>query len=384
MSSSASILPLYPQPKKQADHNTKLREYLKTVNRHKIVKLRAKKTKSGYTFLLEYFKNNQRVREYLKIYYSGLKENARIDNDNLKLALRIRDRHEIKFHEDKYNFQLYDKKQDILLIKYIEGIISQLTRKDSPWMNTLKHLKKYTPAGFSIGRVDRAYCEGFKNYLLKHPDIKSRNTAHVYFSVLKATLNRAIREQIIYINPAQQIQISKQETRRDFLTIEEIKKLKDTPCMSEQTKRAFLFSCFTGLRFSDIKKITWENIQDGYINYQQQKTKGMERMKLSKNALEIIESQKRGRKVHAGKVFNVVTANCSNDHIRRWARDAGINKKITWHCGRHTFATLCLSAGNDIYTVSKLLGHKDVKVTQIYARLIDSKKDEAIDRLPTI
>ncbi len=154
--------------------------------------------------------------------------------------------------------------------------------------------------------------------------------------------------------------------------------------MSEQTKRAFLFTCFTGLRVSDIKRLTWENIQSGYLDFRQQKTKGIERIKLSKSALEIIESQKGERTAPAGKVFDIISAYSTNDHIRQWARDAGINKNITWHCGRHTFATLCLSAGNDIYTVSKLLGHKDVKVTQIYARLIDTKKDEAIDKLPTI
>ena len=84
-------------------------------------------------------------------------------------------------------------------------------------------------------------------------------------------------------------------------------------------------------------------------------------------------------------VFDLIPSeNKINKHIKNWIQAAGINKHVTFHISRHNFATLLLSSDIDIYTVSKLLGHKDVKVTQIYAKLIDKKRDEAIEKLPKI
>lgn len=110
---------------------------------------------------------------------------------------------------------------------------------------------------------------------------------------------------------------------------------------------------------------------------------GFERIKLSKNALKIISRQ---RKLNGGqgKVFRLLYHTTTQQHINQWVKDAGITEHITWHSGRHTFTTLALTHDIDLYTVSKLLGHKEIKTTQIYAKLIDKKKDEAVDKLPVI
>jgi site-specific recombinase XerC len=209
----------------------------------------------------------------------------------------------------------------------------------------------------------------------------------MYLAKLKAALNIAIKEKILTVNPAQDISIDKENTHTENLTIEEIRKLYESPCMSDQTKRAFIFSCFTGLRISDIKKLTWDEIRDNHLLYKSKKTKKYEKMKIHSRALKILEEQRVYQKQNnplSERVFKLVSDNHTNKHIKKWAIDAGLSKKVTWHVGRHTFATLNLTSGNDIFTTSKLLGHEDVKVTQIYAKLNDSKKDEAIDRLPDI
>jgi integrase len=228
--------------------------------------------------------------------------------------------------------------------------------------------------------VDKNFCIGFREYLLQKV---SQNTAHTYFARLKAVLNQAVEREVINTNPSRFSQIKKTDVYKEFLTVDDLRKLKETPCYNQETKNAFLFSCYTGLRFSDIDSLRFKDIEGGYINFKQQKTKGYERIKLSKNAIAIINSQReRGKK--EGKVFNLLYPTTTIVHIQKWVRDAGIKKHITWHSGRHTFATLALTHDIDLYTVSKLLGHKEIKTTQIYAKLIDKKKDEAVDKLPVI
>ena len=130
--------------------------------------------------------------------------------------------------------------------------------------------------------------------------------------------------------------------------------------------------------------MTKEQIHDKYIQFRQQKTGDMERIKLNPDALKIIEEQIKTNLIGNSNIFNLP----SRTHIKRlmriWIKESQINKKITFHCSRHTFATLCLTYDVDLYTVSKLLGHRDIKTTQIYAKLIDKKKDEAIDKLPEL
>jgi integrase len=150
-------------------------------------------------------------------------------------------------------------------------------------------------------------------------------------------------------------------------------------------KEAFLFSSLTGLRFSDIKALKWKNIsfdsQNGYtIKFIQQKTKGLEHLPISEQAIKIIGE----RKLDNELVFNnLIYSAYHNKILHRWIEKAGIEKHITFHCARHSFATLQLTFNTDIYTVSKLLGHRYLKTTEIYAKVIDKKKINAVANMPT-
>jgi integrase len=260
--------------------------------------------------------------------------------------------------------------------------LSTLTKKKnlSTWDITLKHLKEFSKGRKIIfNEIDSKWCESFKDYLLTKVSI---NSTKLYFSKLKAALNKAVLEGEIAENPANKVKIKSEEKQREFLNEEEIQQLINTPFRNINLKNAFLFSCFTGLRLSDIRALTYDKLKGGYIYFKQKKTTGVERFKLSKNALKIIELQKKENK-GIKQVFKLSTSTAMIElHLKKWTEKAEIKKKVTFHVGRHSFAVIALLHDMDIYTLSKLLGHKDLTTTQIYAKIIDKKKDEAIDKLP--
>ena len=168
------------------------------------------------------------------------------------------------------------------------------------------------------------------------------------------------------------------DTHRYFLTIDEVRRLHDTPCKDDVVKRASLFSILTGLRMSDILALTWEKFEiypDGghCVRLTTEKTDASAYNPVSKEAYEICGTPS------TGLVFKSLSKSHINRVLPEWMKDAGINKHITFHCFRHTFATLLVSNGSDIYTVSKMLTHKNVATTQIYADIIDEKKRAAAE-----
>jgi len=148
-------------------------------------------------------------------------------------------------------------------------------------------------------------------------------------------------------------------------------------------KQAFLFSALTGLRWSDINKLVWAEVQHSkeigyYIRFRQKKTKGAETLPISEQAVSLLgERGKPEDRVFLGLKYSA----WHNLKLQQWVMRGGISKTITFHCARHTYATLQLTLGTDIYTVSKLLGHKDLKTTQVYAKIIDERKKEAANKI---
>jgi integrase len=201
---------------------------------------------------------------------------------------------------------------------------------------------------------------------------------------LKAALKQAYKDGILQYDLNKKIEcIKPAETERAYLTIEELNHLVKTPCNNTLMKRAALFSALTGLRFSDIQELTWKKLEyiegQGYfINFIQQKTKGVEVLPISDQAYRLL-GEKKGpdKKVFDGLKYSAF----NNKHLYQWIGAAGISKDITFHCFRHTFATLQLAYGTDITTVSKMLGHRELKTTQIYAKIVDKAKRDAADKI---
>lgn len=170
-----------------------------------------------------------------------------------------------------------------------------------------------------------------------------------------------------------------------YLTIDEVKQVAQTDCESDLIKRAFLFSCLTGLRKCDIIKLTWGEVteQSGFtrIIFRQKKTKGQEYLDITPQAAEMLGP--RGKAMD--EVFKGMPCTSTvNFILKLWMQKAQIDKAITFHCARHTFAVMMLDLGTDIYTVSKLLGHRELTTTQIYAKVLDKNKQAAVARIPDI
>lgn len=258
------------------------------------------------------------------------------------------------------------------------------------WTSAHKHLEAFTKGKLKFAQVNEKFCEGFKEYLQttkstrRNKTTLAQNSAVSYFNKLKAALKQAYKDGYLLFDLNGKVKpIEQAETRRNFLTLEELNNLVKTECNNPLLKRAALFSALTGMRFSDIKNLVWSNVhhsvENGYtLQFTQQKTKGVEDLPISEQAYSLMGE----RKQPADKVFEGLTYSAyENRHLYQWIGAAGITKDITFHCFRHTFATLQLTKGTDIYTVSKMLGHRELKTTQIYAKIVDQTKREAADKL---
>lgn len=199
----------------------------------------------------------------------------------------------------------------------------------------------------------------------------SPNTRNHYIAAMRHIWDRAIQEGLTTSNPWIGIKKEKTNTQREFLTLAELEAVMAAECDYQAVKNAFLFSCFTGLRWGDIVKLRGSQIRDGYLYYTQSKTGSHERVMLPDVALSLAPRDR----------FDLPSYGVVREHLKRLICHAGIEKHITFHCARHTFATLQITLGTDIYVVSKLLGHSNVQVTQVYAKLVDQRKDEAMERL---
>ena len=170
-----------------------------------------------------------------------------------------------------------------------------------------------------------------------------------------------------------------------YLTIDEVKRLAQVDCEYPQIKAAFLFSCLTGLRRSDVLRITWGDVYEQgeftRLIFKQKKTKGQEYLDITQEARVLMGE--RG-KPNEHPFRDIHSPSCTNKAIQEWVLRAGIDKKITFHCARHTFATMMLDIGTDLYVVSKLLGHREIGTTQIYARVMDKNKQAAVASIPSI
>ena len=359
---------------------------IKLQNEGKRIKVTLKKLKDSYSILLVYQimlngKRYSKTKAIKKRVY--LKSTTRQkDVETLRLAMTIRDEFEKNSKTKKIDlFAVTTKNSETDLITYMTNLSESYKGNTyKTWVKAIKHCKTFFGNQFLISELSRSKSRKFSEYLLNN---LKRNSANTYFQKYKQTIKRAIDDEIILIDYASNVIISKEKTNIEFLSLEEIKIVENTPINDINIKNAFLFSCFTGIRIGDLQAIKFSNIVGDHIKFKMQKTKDFIDMKLHPKAKEIIAFQKLLKHPFENDyIFQLKTYETSRKKIKRFMKRTGIKKKITFHCARHTFATICITFDVPIYTLSKLLGHKDVKTTQVYAKLIDKKKDEAIDKLP--
>lgn len=339
-------------------------------------------------------------REFLGLYTLDKPKNnidKQHNKDTLQLAEQIRQKRENQLNKPEV-YTAYELEQLKLkergeqnFVEYFKNLANK--RKSSNhdnWIAAYKFLEAFTKGALKFADLNERFCSDFKEHLLTAKSNKSlktmlsQNSAASYFNKFRAALKQAYKEGYLYVDINARIEpIKETETQRNFLTIEELNSLVKTECNNPLLKRAALFSALTGLRFSDIQKMVWSEIhyskEQGYfIQFTQQKTKGVEVLPISEQAYGLLgEPRQQGEKVFEGLTYSAY----ENKHLYQWIGAAGITKDITFHCFRHTFATLQLSKGTDIYTVSKMLGHRELKTTQIYAKIVDKMKREAADKI---
>ncbi len=262
------------------------------------------------------------------------------------------------------------------------------------WMSVYQHLHHYTSGELFVDEVTEDFCKGFRNYLTTAKALNATksvnttiayNSAVGYFTVFKTALSRAIDAKIIGIgnNPAQRVKrLTRKDTQREFLSLTELQALAKVDCDLPYLKRAGLFSALTGLRYSDVSKLTWAEVRDEEngpsLRYRQQKTDQEETLPINETARTILGD--RGNSTD--KVFpELLYSSWQNQKLQQWCMRAGITRTITFHAFRHTFATLQLQNGTDIYTIAKMMGHANVATTQIYTKVVNDLKRKAADRI---
>lgn len=361
------------------------------------IRIRFKQLANGnQSIYLDCYREGKRSYEFLKLYLvPEIDETTKQQNQNtLQAATAIKSQRLIDMANDEAGITKASQRSKMLLIDWMRYYSGQKLKNGQSDAfskqidKAIRHLILYKGDKVTMKDVDKAYCLGFIDYLngLQMANV----TTAGYFRCLNCALNLAVKDEILPYNPITKIssdqRIKIPESTREYLTVDEVKTLIGTDCINEATKRAYLFSCFCGLRYSDIKALTWGDVLlDGEqyrVKIVMVKTQKTLYLPLSKEALRWMP--KRGGAKDTDKVFTLPSQCYLNVVLRTWAANSGLTKHVTFHTARHTFATLELTAGAELYTVSKLLGHTQVKTTQIYAKIIDKKKDEAVNRLSSL
>ena len=366
------------------------------------MKINVRKRKTGdekSSLNLEITVNGRRTRESLDLFLYNKPKNKLQEKQNketLELVEQIKASKTIELQDQKYGTMRQDfGKRNFL--RFFEEKMEE--RNESAgnygnWDSALKHLKACFGEVLMMNEINLENAEKFKRYIKEQAKTKSgnplsQNSLYSYYNKFKACIRLAYKERFLRENWAEFMKgFSQGETFREYLTFDEVQALVKEKCRYPILKNAFLFSCLTGIRWSDINKLTWSQLRHSEkrgheLIFRQQKTKGMEYLPISEQAVELMGPK--GDALEEARIFAGLKYSAyMNVGLFEWVARAGIKKKITFHCARHTHAVLLLENGTDIYTVSKMLGHRELKTTQIYAKIVDSKKTEAVNSLPKL
>jgi len=337
-------------------------------------------------------------REFLKLYlFSNPKtiEEKKQNTENFDLAEIIRSKRNVQLKNKEFGF----KDNVILNVNFItlyKSVVDDYFNTGSKsnhnsWKASLNHLENFSGGVILSTNLTLDYIKKYRAYLLNAKSTRNskidknltKNTASSYFKNFISVLKIAYKQNLIEKNLAEDAEyIKEEETHREYLTEEEISLLWKTEIKIEKVKYMAIFSALSGLRFVDINNLYWENIfhdkhQGYYISLREEKTKSIKNHPISDTAYNILKTQK----ANTGLIFGGIQYSQITRPLKEWITKSGIKKKISFHNFRHSYATLQLANGTDIYTVSKLLGHKNVSTTQIYTKVMDKNKIDAANRI---
>ena len=296
-------------------------------------------------------------------------------------AIRCR-RYEIVINE---RYDLFDKMQ--LKEDFVEYFEKEAKKHNQKWLYAFGHFKDYVNDKCTFEEVDIELCQGFSNYLEEEALNKrtgaklAQNSAAGYWAAFRCLLGIAYKTKKLRENINDYLEcMDTERTMKESLTLEEIYALYNTECSEPVLKQAAIFSCLTGLRYSDVEAMTWEKVHsyaDGgkYLDFKCVKTGKRCIVPVNDDVITLMGKQGKGT------VFEGLNYTMTQTTLKRWLKEARITKHITFHSFRHTYATLQVELGTDIYTVQSLLGHANVSTTEIYARHANAKNREAASKI---
>ena len=262
-------------------------------------------------------------------------------------AESIRSSRQLDIQANRFDF-IFKATKQIDFLAFFKKLTGQRWKSDGNhgnWLSTYNYLERFTNGQCSTGDIDKAFCEDFKEYLQSTTGIKSKskklsqNSQASYYSKFSVTIEEAFKKGHLKENYMLKIDAIKQkETEREFLTLEELKALYNTECELPQLKTAAIFSALTGLRWSDILNLTWTELQYSEINghfirFIHEKTDRPQTLNISQQAADILGyPRNKEDKIFQGFKYSAWT----NLKLSEWIMRAGITKKITFHCFRHT------------------------------------------------
>lgn len=361
------------------------------------VRVRYKTLSDGsQSVYLDIYRDGKRQYEFLKLYLiPETSTAAKVQNKATLAAVNtIKSQRIIELTNNVAGLKNTSQRSKLLLLDWMQTYKENQEKKGVRGSgkligNTMNVLRSFNEKA-TMRDINRDFCLALidymrNTYISANGKKLSQFTCISYFGCFRGALNVAVREDILGENPINKLntdeKIKMPESKREFLTIDEVKTLIDTPCRREDVKGAFLFSCYCGLRISDVLALKWKDVDctggQWHISIVMQKTRQPLYLPLSMQARKWMPE--RGGADEEEAVFSTLPCeDTCNALIKPWIKEAGITKHVTYHVSRHTFATMMLTLGADLYTVCKLLGHTDVKTTQIYAKIINKKKDDAI------
>ena len=364
----------------------------------KTVTLRTRPLKNGMlSYYLDYYpgyrdqETMKSIRhEGLNIYIYANPKNERERNFNATMSEKaeaIRCRRFESIVNDRYDF--FDRHK--LKADFLEYYRRQLRKHDQKWEFVYHHFYNFVHGKCTFEEIDIDLCNKFREYLLNAKQLRrdghiSKNSASGYWSTFRGLLKILYRNQLIKTNINDFLdKIETEDTPKDYLSVEELYKLAETPCKKPILKTAALFSCLTSLRISDILSLQWHEIVDfaaggKCVHTITQKTKTEDIIPVSDEALQLIGYSPE----KTGLVFKGLKRSWTQHPMKEWIREAGITKNITFHSYRRTYATLQGAAGTDIRTIQSNMAHKSITTTQRYMKVVDSNKREASNRISLI
>lgn len=380
------------------------------------IKLRFKQLKDGnQSIYLDCYVNGIREYKFLNLYLrpDTSRENKMWNKEQLRLANAIKAQYIIDIQNGEFGFKDRNRTRKLNFLTYCEDLAAEYEANGQTscavlMRSAVKRMTAYKGKNITFNHIDKEFLIGFIEYLnsdirdfdkeSKDKKRKPKPLSEVYkealFARIMVALNKAERDGIIVKNPGKDIDRKlkphAEQKSRCYLTLDEIQKIIDTEYKPDNDiKPAFLFCCFSGLRYSDVQKLTWGEITvspEGYaqIETNMQKTGKDITIPLSDNALKWLPE--RSGQPSASRIFYKLPDQVTNADVRLRTiiKKAGITKHVTFHVARHTFATLTLTYGADLYTVSKLLGHSNIRTTQIYAKIVDESKRKAVNLIPKL